>query len=129
MSVPEVQGYFRTLPYKVRREVAKIVRETADELKELERQAAPQGETGRTRESVRVSRGRHDLALLVEAGGDMTTVEVRGGSGVGFDYALAGEFGTEHQPAAPWFYPTYRDNREAIHNRMVERIGEAIANA
>ena len=58
----------------------------------------------------------------MQAGGDLTSGDIRSGSGVPNDYAENFEFGTSHQPARPFFYPTYN----AMRSEMQEAISEAI---
>jgi HK97 gp10 family phage protein len=125
----ELQSWFKDLPGKVQREFAKDLRRIADGLADDIRAAAPTGETGRLKESVRVTRGKKSLELFVEAGGALTTKEVRAGSGVTFDYALAQEFGTERQPAYPFFYATYRVRRDDVRAEIERAVADAIARA
>lgn len=125
----ELQSWFKSLPGKVQREFAKDLKRIADGLAEDIRRAAPVGETGRLKESVRVTRGRKSLELYVEAGGPLTTKEVRGGSGVAYDYALGQEFGNSRTPANPFFYSTYRARRDEVRADIEEAVAQAIAKA
>lgn len=123
----ELQSWFKQLPGKLQRELAGRIKEIADELAEEIRSAAPEGETGALKESVRVRRGRGTLELLVEAGGTFTTKEVRGGSGIPYDYALAQEFGTQWMPAHPFFYSTYRARREDVRRQIEDAVSDVIS--
>ncbi|SFJ24407.1 phage protein, HK97 gp10 family [Bradyrhizobium sp. Gha] len=83
-------------------------------------------ETGAMEASCTVAPGANDLEYIVQAGGDMTTKEVRDGSGQPYDYAEAFEFGTSHQPARPFFWPTYQANKDEIHQAIEDAIGEVL---
>src|SRR5689334_1005097 len=103
----DVQGWFDDLPYKVKRQLAAAIKEQADGLAAAIKDAAPV-RSGKLRDSVRVRRRRNELELEVTAGGDDTTKELRSGSGIEYDYALAAEFGTSKEEAEPFFFPTFR---------------------
>jgi Bacteriophage HK97-gp10, putative tail-component len=125
----ELQRTFRELPMHLKREIATVIRDQADELAGELREAAPQGETGRTKESVRVRRGRNTLEVVVSAGGPLTTKPVRNGAvGADYNYALAGEFGTRHQAADPWFYPACRAREAEINAAIEDAVDEILRN-
>lgn len=100
----------------------------AEEMADAMRAAAPEGETGNLRKSIRVVQepGRRMVVVLVAAGGPLTTKEVRGGSGVPYDYARATEFGTQNEPAESFFFPTYRARKKAIRAAVKERVKQAL---
>ena len=110
--------YMNELPDKVRAELSHAVREQGEMLSAAQKQALESLEktepTGDLEASCVVVSGATDLEVTVQAGGELTTKEIREGSGVEYDYALAFEFGTSHQPARPFFWPTYRAKREQI---------------
>lgn len=144
MSLPAVQDWFRNASKRKKREIAKIVREAAEELAGFERDAAPQGPTGNTKQSVRVTRTRNELKFIVRAGGTLTTKKIgtrtyerpikigkgdtsgvdykQGGANVEYDYALGNEFGNSRTPAKPWFYPTGRAKQAEIESKMMDKI-------
>jgi HK97 gp10 family phage protein len=70
--------------------------------------------------------GENDLEFLVQAGGDLTTKEVREGSGVDYDYAEAFEFGTARQPARSFFWSTYREMKDDIQDAIDDAVSEAL---
>lgn len=147
----ELQRYFKSVSFKMKRELVTVIKEQADELASAIKAEAPV-KTGRLRDSVKVRRGRNTLELVVTAGGEETTTqfqrdtayvrEVRvgrgedttgiaraeSGPGVTYDYSLAIEFGTSRQPAQPFFWRVYRQKRpeieRAIHD-AVEKILES----
>ncbi|MBI5111301.1 MAG: HK97 gp10 family phage protein [Rhodovulum sp.] len=122
----ELRRYFRDLPFGVKRKVAQAIKDQADGLASEIKEAAPV-KTGRLRDSVQVRRGRNTLELVVTAGGEATTGEVRGGSGVGYDYALGTEFGNAHVAAQPFFFPTYREKKDEIDAAIRAAVGEALS--
>jgi hypothetical protein len=64
---------------------------------------------------------------VVQAGGDLTTTEIREGSGVEYDYALAFEHGTSRQPARPFFWPTYQARKDEIQKAIDEAANEVLS--
>ncbi|MBN9015275.1 MAG: HK97 gp10 family phage protein [Rhizobiales bacterium] len=132
MSPEELQRYLESLPDKVEQGVSKVLVEQAQELSDAQRGALrsllqPPEETGHLEESIAVE-VRGPLDVHVVAGGDSTTGDIREGSGVDYDHALAFEFGNSHQPARPFFYNTYRAKRDAINDAISDAINEAIKN-
>ncbi|QOG20464.1 HK97-gp10 family putative phage morphogenesis protein [Bradyrhizobium sp. SEMIA] len=127
MGAPDdqLQGWFSGLSYKAKRKLAATIKEQADGLASAIKDAAPV-QTGKLRDSVQVRRRRNELDLEVTAGGDDTTKDVRTGSGVGYDYALATEFGTSKEEAQPFFYSTYRQMRDEIRQAIEDAVEEAI---
>ena len=101
----EFERQIGQLSFKVKRQLAEAIKKEADRLADAIKAAAPV-RTGKLRDSVKVRRTRNELTLYVTAGGDDTTKEVRSGSGVEYDYALATEYGTSKENAQPFFYPT-----------------------
>jgi HK97 gp10 family phage protein len=127
MSDPDadLQKYFDALPDKVREKLAGKIGAIAEDLAEDIRSAAPQ-DSGRLRESVRVEDGRDELDKIVKAGGPLTTKEVRNGSGIAYDHALAIEFGTSKMPAQPFFWPTVRRRARDVHDQIEAAVKEAL---
>lgn len=120
------QNWLRAVPFQLRRELATFLLDEANTLAAGLQSEAPQGPTGRTKASVRVRRGRHSLELFVEAGGQLTTVPVRKGASVQYDYALGTEFGNEHVPAQPWFYPGWRARERGVRQRTEAKVAEIL---
>lgn len=121
----EIQRYIRDLPFKARRQLAGAIKTEADRLANAIKYQAPR-KTGALAESVKVRRRRNELDLEVVAGGDATTKEIRDGSGVSYDYAMATEFGTSKQPALPFFYSTYRAMRADIERNIETAVRKAL---
>lgn len=113
------------LSFKLRRQIAEAIKAEADRLADAIKAAAPV-KTGRLRDSVKVRRTRNELTLYVTAGGDETTKEVRSGSGVEYDYALATEYGTSKENAQPFFYPTARELEPSIRENIEQAVSEAL---
>lgn len=121
--------YLDDLTDKMRAELSDVVLQQAFMLSDAQRSALESleatDETGALEASCTVSPGADDLEFIVQAGGDMTTKEVRDGSGIGFDYAEAFEYGTTHQHARPFFWPTYQSKKE----QMIQAINDAVEKA
>lgn len=81
---------------------------------------------GDLRESVRVESGRRGDRFYVKAGGAKTRRAVREGQSATYDYALAVELGTAKMKARPFFYPTYRTNRQAM-RRAIQNVARKAA--
>ncbi|MDA9530333.1 HK97-gp10 family putative phage morphogenesis protein [Bradyrhizobium sp. CCBAU 25338] len=126
----ELDRYLNGLPDKIFAEVSDEVLRQAFMLSDAQRAALQSleqtAETGALEASCTVAPGSNDLEYIVQAGGDMTTKEVRQGSGVEYDYALAFEYGTSRQHAKPFFWPTYREKREGIEQAISDAVERAI---
>ena len=125
----DLQAWFKDLPDELERDVAKEFRDLVEDFKEEVKAEAPEGPTGNTKASVRVTETDDPLRVFIDAGGSLTTKEVRKGSGTAYDYALGEEFGNSHVPARPWFYPTYRARREAWAKQLQDLAANKIANS
>lgn len=82
----------------------------------LRAQLQPPEDSGGLEESIRVEKTGFEDRLLVKAGGPLTTKN-------GYDHALAFEFGTQRQPARPFFWNTYRVKRESIRSALFNSAG------
>lgn len=72
------------------------------------------------------------ISQRVSAGGPTTTKAIRkSGKGTApkYDYALAQEYGTENQPANPFFWPSWRLYRRRLKARMTRATKKAIQGA
>lgn len=129
----ELQDYLNGLPDKLWEPLAAVIREQAELLSQAQKsalQALEQSdETGDLEDSCVVVDGATDFEFLVQAGGSATTKDVREGSGVNYDYAEAFEFGTSHQPARPFFYPTYHAMRDDMQEAITDAVNEVLDNA
>src|SRR4051812_17681803 len=103
----DLETYVASLPDKLTEQLSDVIRQQAERLSQAQREALQAleqspDETGRLEESCRVEPGKNELEYLVLVGGPLTTTEVRDGSGVPYDRALAFEFGNSRQPARPF---------------------------
>jgi HK97 gp10 family phage protein len=127
----DLARYLSDLPEKAREILSDTVREQADLLSAAQRETLraleqlPE-ETGDLEDSCVVVPGNSDLEFVVQAGGELTTKEIREGSGHPYDYALAFEFGTSHQPARPFFWNTYRDRKDDIQDALDQAASEVL---
>ncbi|WP_314945919.1 hypothetical protein [Bradyrhizobium cosmicum] len=123
----DLDAYLEALPDKLTERLSDVLRVQAFRLSDAQREALraleASPESGALEASCTVAQGDNDLEYLVQAGGDMTTKEVREGSGEPYDYALGFEFGTSRQPARPFFYNTY----EAMRDDMQQAIDDAVS--
>jgi HK97 gp10 family phage protein len=121
---------FRALTRKLQQEVVAVAAQSldgqADRLVALMKSAAPVGATGHLKESIRKEPGDNALQVKIKAGGELTTKEVRKGSGVPYDYARADEFGTVDMPAHPFFFASYRLLKKAMRTAVRSDIAKAI---
>jgi HK97 gp10 family phage protein len=133
MAGDDLEQYLNDLPERITKELSDVLRVQAFRLSDAQRRALQAleqepAETGHLEASCTVVTGDSPLEYFVEAGGDVTTGEVREGSGVPYDYAEGFEFGNSHQPARPFFYPTYRAMRDDIQNEIEKAIEEVLQN-
>ena len=130
MAGDDLEACLEAVPDKIRKQLSDVLREQASRLSDAQREALQgleeSSETGALEASCTVAPGRNDLEYIVQAGGDMTTKEVREGSGEPYDYAEGFEFGTSHQPARPFFYSTYRAMRDDIYDAINEAVNEVL---
>ncbi len=108
----ELEAYLQGLPDTLRAPIAAAIQEQAEMLSDAQRVALQSleqdpEETGYLEASCIATPGSNDLEVIVQAGGEITTRN-------GYDHAEAFEFGTSHQQARPFFWPTYREKRDDI---------------
>lgn len=121
----ELQDWLRGASFRMKRDLAGKIKAQADRLAGAIKAAAPV-RTGRLRDSIKVRRTRNDLKFYVTGGGFDTSLDVRKGSGVEYDYARALEFGTSKMPAQPFFYPTARALADDIRSEIEQAVAEAL---
>jgi HK97 gp10 family phage protein len=126
----DLDDYLQALPDKLIEQLSDVLLEQAFLLSDAQRQSLQSleqtNETGALEASCTVAPGENPPEFVVQAGGDMTTKEVREGSGEPYDYAEAFEFGTSRQPARPFFYPTYRAMRDQMQEAIDDAVNEVI---
>ena len=129
----DLDDYLNSLPDKVAADIDGAIKTQAERLSDAQKQAlrsleAAPAETGDLEASCRVEPGDGALEYVVKAGGELTTKEIRQGSGVGYDYALGFEYGTSRQNAKSFFWPTYNALRADMQNEINAAIGKALNN-
>ena len=82
---------------------------------------------GALKASVRVERGKPTakkaFVVNVKAGGVLT----RKGGGKPYDYARAQEFGTQDQPAHPFFFPIWRARKKDARAAVRKAVQKAVS--
>lgn len=124
-SIARLRKRLARVPIDVRAAAASQALIEANNLAIAHRHAAPKDD-GDLQASIRVDQGARGDRFYVRAGGPKTTKPVREGASATYDYVFASEFGTAHQPARSWFYPTYRARRKNI-RRNIEQAALAAA--
>jgi len=122
---------FRALTKRLQGEVVEAAQDAleaqGDRLVGVIRAAiSPHSKTGHLADSVRKLPAKRPLQVRVGAGGPLTTREVRHGSGVSYDYANAEEFGTQDEPAKPFFFPSYRLMKKDMRSAVRKAIAQAV---
>lgn len=120
----DVQSWFDEMPDKVQGRMSSKLLDVANKLASAIKDAAPK-KSGALAESVQV-RQDDDGTFWITAGGDLTTKEVRVGSGIPYDYAMATEFGTKNEPAEPFFYNTVLRVAPELQDDIEDAIGDAV---
>jgi len=123
----QLQDWFSGLSYKTKRKLAGDLKDITGSAAVQIQAAAPEL-SGKLKGTVKVRRKRNDLDLEITAGGPETTKEIRAGSGVEYDYALAGEYGTVNEEAQPWFFPTWRQIQGDVRQEIEDAVNDAIDN-
>ncbi|MDA9529247.1 hypothetical protein [Bradyrhizobium sp. CCBAU 25338] len=128
-----LEAFLEALPDKLTEQLSAVVREQAERLSHAQREALQAleqspDETGHLEESCVVVPGSNDLEFIVQAGGELTTKEVREGSGQPYDYALGFEFGTSRQAARPFFFNTYEAMRDDLQKAIDDGVSEVLNN-
>jgi len=82
------------IPENIREPIKEAVQKNAEQVAGEIRRMAPE-DSGRLKQSVRTEPGRSPMAVLIKAGGPLTTVPIREGSGKLWDYALGVEYGVK----------------------------------
>lgn len=114
-----LQRKLAKIPLDVRAAAATEALLGALALSEAMKQVVPV-DTGKTKGTIRVERGRRGDRFYVKAGGSATTDG-------GFDTATASEWGTQKESAKPWFYATWRRNKKQIKAGLEKEIKKAVA--
>ncbi|MGY3575289.1 hypothetical protein [Bradyrhizobium sp. USDA 4504] len=127
----DFDAWLQALPDKLEAHLDDVVREQAQLLSDAQRRALQSleqspSETGHLEESCTTVKGNEPTEWIVTAGGDLTTGEVRGGSGEPYDHAEAFEYGNSRQPARPFFWPTYRARKDEINEALQNAVNEVI---
>lgn len=125
-----LQRKLSRLAPETRKELAGTLLAGARELIGDQQMLAPVDE-GDLVSSIRMEPGRDELQIKVVAGGTPgTRKEIRKGSGVYTDTALAMEFGNQRVPAQPFFFPPWRAHRKRMRRKIaagVRKVARKVA--
>lgn len=111
----------RAIPKATRNEVRSVLVKSASEMVDLAQSLVAVDE-GDLKGTIRQHPGKHELAVVVRAGGESTTVD-------GYDYALAVEHGTVDTPQQEFFWPAYRAVKKRAKSRATRAIKRAVRTA
>jgi HK97 gp10 family phage protein len=105
---------------------ARVMNEAEALAAAMQNEASAHSRSGATVQSIKAVPTNKPNRARVVAGGDLTSKEVRKGSGVTYDYVRADEFGTVKMSAIPFFFSTYRARKAGIKQRIAEGIASDI---
>lgn len=106
------------IPKATRLEVRRVLEKSADEMVSLARSLVAVDE-GNLKSTIEKAPGRHEMAVVVRAGGEATTKN-------GYDYALAVEHGTVDTQQTEFFWPSYRAIKKRAKGRATRAIRKAV---
>lgn len=90
----------------------------ASEIKSVAAEDPTSATPGALKASVRIEeappKGGKFVRVLIKAGGKTTMKPIKTGKGGEYDFARAQEFGTQKEPAHPFFYPIWRARRKDV---------------
>lgn len=106
------------IPKATRVEVRRVLDKSADEMVALARGLVAVDE-GDLLNTIEKADGKHEMAVVVRAGGAATTVN-------GYDHSIAVEHGTTHSAEQPFFWPSYRAIKKRAKGRATRAIRKAV---
>lgn len=126
-GLADLRKKLAAIPNATKSEIRKVIEVSAAEMVSLAKTLAPV-DSGDLRDSIRSEPGTHDLAVVVRAGGDSTTVPARAGRGE-HDYSVSVEHGTIDTPEQPFFWPSYRAVKKRAKGRASRAVRKAVKRA
>lgn len=125
-----LQALINNIAQEVIDSVNDVLAKEANKIVRDMRAAVPK-KTGTLMSTIRAERftGRNSIGVRIKAGGPATTKPVRQGSGVAYDYSRAVEFGTHHAGAHPFFFSTYRADKDAAKQAVRASVKQAVQKA
>ncbi len=121
------------IPEEVKKRAKADLMLAGREINMLQRALAPK-EDGTLRSTIRTEAVEDAIGptVAVVAGGAATTKPVRNsekGSAPSIDYAVEQEYGNEHMPANPYFWPGYRARKKQARKRLKEGMKLSVRKA
>lgn len=111
-GLERLKAKIAALPTVSKIEMMASLNQSADELAAMQKRLVAVDE-GDTRESIEKIEGKHELQIIVQAGGKKAP------------HARWLEFGTVKAAARPFFWPSYRSLRKRIKSRASRASGKA----
>ena len=96
-----------------------------EEMAEKMRDRAPE-KTGELKASIRVEPDPENNGVIVKAGGTPETTRPSASGGHSFDVAVMTNFGTQHQPANPFFSSVANEYRGKIAKQLGDEAASAV---
>lgn len=126
-SVQALKAELKSRSEKLKANASSAIEHAAQDLAGAIRARAKvrSGDTAKSVQAVKLQSG----GWRVQAGGDLTTKEVRKGSGVTYDYTRAEEFGTVHMKAQPFFFNTYRAKKAGVKRRALQKLTDGVVDS
>lgn len=112
------------IPGRAKSEIKRALEQGGDEIVSSAK-ALVQDKSGTLSGTVEKQPGRHELEVLVTAGGKATTRPVRKGVDASYDYAMANELGTNEMAAQPFLRPAYRLVSKRVNGRVRRAVNKA----
>ncbi|UXN70896.1 HK97 gp10 family phage protein [Devosia neptuniae] len=120
-GLSSLEKKLRAIPKATRVEIRGVLEKSATEMVALAKSLAPTDD-GDLVASIRQEPGKHDLSVVVRAGGEATTRN-------GYDYSLAVEHGTANMPDQQFFWPAYRAVKKRAKSRATSAVRKAARTA
>ena len=123
IGLRSLEAKLKALGPATRKEIRAVIQKSADEMVALAKSLAPV-DSGALRDTIHSEPGRHDLAIVVMAGGEATTKAARAGEG-SYDYSVGVEHGTVDTPEQSFFWPSYRAVKKRANSRSKRAVKKA----
>lgn len=129
-GLDRLHARFEAIPKAIRDEVAREMEKQAEALVRDMRTLAPKGRTHHLVESIGwtwgdAPKGSMTIGKVYGKDYGKVAIKIYAGGGAAF-YARFQEFGTDHMPAHPFFYPAFRANKRKIKSALSRAVTRAV---